>query len=427
LAPTSRGGGIASGDDGRKARRLGARMVVLSWLAYNMTFGLAFGSYGTFVTTFETKFQVTRSVSTLGLPLVLLSLALLAPFVGGLIGRISIRAMMIAGAALSAAGYLLLDFADGMGPVLADYALLIGPGAVLLGALLPSVLVTNWYDTGRGRALGIVNMPLLVGIVPPVSYWMTDHLGIGIVFAVMAAAMLALVPVLFLVVDRPADRGLRPIGAGSAADGEPLAPVPVGYRAIARQPTYWMVALTGCVMSGGAVTMVTHFVAMAVGWGIDPTRAALLVTAVGFMGVVGSPLFGFVADRIGGSSSLALNAALQAAMWLLMLSHPAFPLLLTITAILGTASGGMVPAMNTALSERFGAENIGRTYGLFVFINLPFTVGLPALTGYLFDATGGYTAAFIGIAAALSLVAAMGLALRIAEGRARRAVALPSA
>jgi MFS family permease len=86
-------------------------------------------------------------------------------------------------------------------------------------------------------------------------------------------------------------------------------------------------------------------------------------------------------------------------------------LLLTIAAGLGLTTGGMNAAVSTALSESFGAENFGHTYGLFVFVNLPFIVGLAPLAGYLFVLTGSYAAPFGGQVAALCVVAAMGAIL----------------
>jgi MFS family permease len=169
------------------------------------------------------------------------------------------------------------------------------------------------------------------------------------------------------------------------------------------------VVISGCIMSGGSMMIVTHIAAMAVGWGVDPARASLLVAAVGGVGMVGSPLFGRLADKIGGTSALALSAAAQAVLFALLITHPPFPLLLAIAAGLGLAIGGTNATVGTAFSEGFGAGNFGHTYGLFVFVNLPFIVGVAPLAGYLFVLTGSYALPFAGQAAALCVVTAIGV------------------
>jgi MFS family permease len=384
-------------------------MTGVAFLAQNAMSGLVIGSFGPLVTTFEARFHVGRSVSTLGVPLVLLSLGLLAPVIGLLLRHLAIRTMMVAGAVLCLAGFALLALASNMTTILWAYGLLLGPGYALLGSMLPSALVSNWFVSGRGRALGIVNMPLMVGIVPIVASWLLRNFGLSATYAAMAAAMLCLLPALFLVVDKPEQRGLRPVGAVA-----PVGPAPkqtMTYGRLIREPAYWAVALSGCILAGGAIMIVTHIAPMAIGWGINPARAALLVAAIGGIGALGSPLFGWLADKLGGTSALALNAGTQAILFTLLLTHPSFILLLAIAAGLGLTTGGMNAAVSTALSERFGPENFGHTYGLFVFVNLPFIVGLAPLAGYLFVVTGSYAVPFGGQVAALCVVAAMGAIL----------------
>src|SRR6202007_673058 len=115
------------------------------------------------------RFHVDRSLSALGVPLLLLALAIGAPIIGAVVHRVGTRVLMTAGAGLSAAGYVLLMMAPNIYVVLASYALLIGPGYALLGAMLPSTLISHWYEQGRGRALGIINMPALLAVVPLIA------------------------------------------------------------------------------------------------------------------------------------------------------------------------------------------------------------------------------------------------------------------
>jgi MFS family permease len=411
--PTDR----ALGGTERQARQIGFRMTVIAFLAQNAMSGLVIGSFGQLVTTFEARFHVARSVSTLGVPLVLLPLGLLAPLIGVLLRRVSIRTMMLAGAVLSLSGFALLALANTMATILWAYGLLLGPGYALLGSVLPSALVSNWFVYGRGRALGIVNMPLMLSVVPPVSSWLLMNFGLRATYASMAVAMLCLLPALFFVVDKPEQLGLRPVGMVEPASSAPVQTIT--YGRLIREPAYWAVAISGCILSGGAIIIVTHIAPMAVGWGISPARASLLVAAVGGVGMLGSPLFGRLADRLGGTSALALNAGAQAILFALLIAHPSFMLLLAVAAGLGLTIGGTNASVGTALSEDFGPENFGHTYGLYVFVNLPFMVGLAPLAGYLFVVTGSYAVPLGGQVAALCVVAAIGVVSRKNKSRSR--------
>ena len=79
---------------------LAARMAAIAFLSYNLTIGCIFGSYSVMMGPIEVKLGLTRDVSSLGIPLILLAIALSAPVVGILVGKVSIRLLMMLGALL---------------------------------------------------------------------------------------------------------------------------------------------------------------------------------------------------------------------------------------------------------------------------------------------------------------------------------------
>lgn len=391
----------------REARSRGRRMTFLAWLAQNVAIGLTIGVYGTLITSFERSYGVNRSVSTLGISFVLLSFALVGPIAGTLLHRISIKGAMVAGAALSTIGYGLASSASSMTTVLICYGLLIGPGAALLGGMLPSALISNWFETGRGRALGIVNMPLLVAVAPLVSSWILLNFGLSAVFSVLAVVMLCLIPLMLLIVDHPSKKGLLPVGSGSGS-GQDTNQALFAYSALVRMPIFWRILALGCVMAGGGSIMGVHIVPMAIGLGVEPSQAALLLASIGALGILGSPFFGMIADRLGGLAALSLNAILQALLWSALLIQPSFPLLLLISSGLGLTAGGMIASLGSTFSEYFGTSNFGRAYGLFALCCLPFTVGGPMIAGHLFSTQGSYLVPFSVQIVALILVSVLG-------------------
>lgn len=403
--------------DSAAAIRLSRRMLLLAALCQNVAMGLMFGSFGTFVVAIEEAMRVDRGLSTLGVALTILAIGLISPFIGLLMRRFGLRALLMAGASLCALGYAGAAAAADIAWLLACYALLVGPGIALLGLAVPSALVANWFVEGRGRAIGIVNMPILVALLPPVVATVTLTVGLGGAYLILASGAALLVPVLSFVIDRPEDVGLAPRGRGEAIVGEMLDPM--GAVSLLRTRDYVLLAVTAAIIAGGGATISTHVMPLAVGQGVPPSLAALLISLLGFAGIMGSFGYGALADRIGGGRALSLNAGVQALLWLGLLVPMPFSLRALLIAAIGINSGGIIAAIATALSQRFGTASLGGALGLWSLMNLPFTVALPPLAGALFAWTGGYVLPFtfqIGLFSLAALLPWFG-SLRLRAGR----------
>jgi MFS family permease len=373
---------------------LASRMTAIAFLAYNLVMGCIFGSYGVLMEPIEAKLGLTRDVSSLGIPLLLLAISLLAPIVGVYAARISIRLLMILGALLLAAGFAMLAMAANVTVFLAAYGLLMGPGACLLGTMLPATLVTRWYTVNRGRALGIVNMPLLsAGISPLVAVVLTRY-GLTSTYEMLAVMMLLLV--LLFVVDFPPDKidqHDRPSTAGLRGDPG------MSTRDVFRSGRFWTLSLAYAAIMVGATVLAAHIVPMAMAWGIDATKSATLLTFSSLGGMAGSVIFGWVADRLGGALTLVILCVDSAILWSLMLLHPPFATIALLAALIGLHGSAVVAVVSLALSQRFGQANYGRLFGLSNLVNLPLMVlGVP-IAGHLYVRTGSYMSAMLGLIA----------------------------
>lgn len=392
------------GTDSPEAVRLSRRMVTIAAVSQNVAIGLTFGSFGTLVVGIERTMHVGRGLSTLGAALAILTMGLLSPFLGALMQRFGLRTLLMAGAVATAVGYAVAATATGIVGLLLAYAVFIGPGIALLGMAVPSALVANWFVAGRGRALGIVNMPLVVAALPPIAAMLMLSFGLRGTYITLAVIAVALVPLLLLVIDKPEQVGLTARGGGGTHDG-PGEPA-MGIGALIRTRDYWLLGGAAAILGGAGASLATHIVALAIGQGVAPPLAATLLSVLGGAGVLGSLGYGSLADRIGGWRALSLNAAIQAVLWLGLLVPMAFPLRMLLVAAIGLNSGGMVASIVTAYSQRFGPASIGGALGLWSLVSLPFTVAMPPLTGALYVAAGNYGLAF-SIQIALFCVAAV--------------------
>jgi MFS family permease len=398
---------------------LAGRMAAVAFLHYNLTLACTWGSFSVLLSAVETRLGVGRELSTLAVPLLNLATAGLAPIVGGLAARISLRLVMIVGAALNVAGFALLALTHSYPLYLFAFGALIGP-AMAIGVVMPPTLVTRWHQVNRGRALGIVTTPVVVAIVPLLSSWMLQAHGLVATYAMLAVlAVLPLAADLFIAepsAEAASAHGHALAHGGGAADVAAAASAPP----FARAPPFWAFTLSFMACAAGSIVLTAHMAPMARAWGFSATLAATLLSVQAFAGMAGTVVFGWIADRLGGARAFALLTFDTAVLIALLLLHPPFPLTAALIAVIGLHGAGAVPVMSAALSESFGAQSFSRAYGLANLINLPVSVVCVPAAALVFARTGSYSGAIVAISA-FSLLASF---LVFMAGRARPAPAL---
>lgn len=399
---------------------LAGRMAVLAFVAQNAGVGFMFGSFGLLLEPVEARLGIGRDTSSLGMALVMLGMALSAPLVGTLSARMSLRLLMMAGAAMSAAGYALLAMAGSVALYLAAYGLLIGPGLALLATVSPATLVTRWFEQGRGRALGLVHMPLMVAATPLLCAAVLRTAGLTATYLMLAAGMALMLLPLLGVVDRPphraGDDAAGPAIAGRAIDDPADEP-------LLRQPAFWLLTLAAAAISTGGTLLVTHLAPMVAGWGESVAQGATLLSAMALAGIAGSLTFGWLADRLGGATAMAINCVDQAVLWGILLLRPPFPVMLIVVALIGMHGAAITAIFGLALSQRFGAANFGRAFGLSNLLTLPFLVAGVPIGAWFFVTTGSYAGA---LASQIGFYL-VGAVAAFATARAQPAAALSSA
>jgi MFS family permease len=368
---------------------LAGLMIALAFLAQNMAVGLGFGAYGTLVETVQKDFTTTRALAASALSVMALAMGLLAPVVGNAMKHWRLRYTMMAGALLCAIGYATLAFVTNIYVLLAVFAVLIGPGACLLGPLPASTLVSNWVsEKSRGRALGFVNMPLFVCIFPFVTARVLNVAGLSSVFLLLAALMAALVPLLMLIVDRPTTVA---VNCGSAE----VFTSAVDNTGLLRRPAFLILALGSGLIVATGMTMVTHIVSIGLDRGIALPSASLLLSAFGISGAGGAYLFGWLADRASVRIALATVAFLCLPALVAIIQTSAFLPLLLSAALLGLCTSSITGLQGTAIGAWLGKANFSRAMGLVYLFQVPFLFGAAPLAGFLFDRTGSYRAAIL--------------------------------
>ncbi|WP_298400693.1 MFS transporter [Sphingobium sp.] len=366
----------------------GRHMVILVFILLNCSLGVNFAAYGALVDAIETSFATTRALAAAGLSMLTLALGLLSPLVGGLMRRTSIRTLMLAGITLNALGYLLLTQVDRIGFMLAVYMLMIGPGFALSGPVPCTAVIANWFDGGRGKALGIVNMPIGNTLMPLLAAALLATYGLRATFLGEALLLLAMLPLAWLIVDHPDQ---KPERRDAVDDANPPQDHPMTARQILRSPPFLLLTIGVSLLSAAGLVMVTHIVALAIDRGIALAPASLLLSAFGFAGVIGAPLFGWIADRVGGGRAFALLALVQIPAWLGLIGAGAsLPILLCLAFAIGLCSNAILPLFGSTMGSWLGSANVGLGMGLCYLLQIPFMFGAGPLAGAMFDHFGSY-------------------------------------
>jgi cyanate permease len=377
-------------------------MAIRAFFCQNVASGCAFGGFGVTVIPLQEQFGVSRGMATLGLALSVLVIGLTSPFIATLFGRFGLRRTMSAGVLLSGLGYALLSVAPSMEAVLLIYALPIGIGFTMFGPLAASVLTGNWFQKNAGMALGFVNMPLFLALLPIIGQIVIRDHGLAPFYLIMAALHLFLLLLTLSIVDAPID-------VAEEEQGPQSTPSQAAWTmaAVMRQPIFWASVVGGGLLSAAGIIGVTHLFALGLEQGVPPEQAAMLASLLGAASVIGSLLVGFLCGRIGPSQTLTLIGAGFALSWLVLMITPDIRYMAAAAIVMGTCTAGIFPAVTMVSARAFGQASVARVVGVYSLLATPPSFLLPPLAGVLHDAAGGYqpvAASIVGGCVAVTLI-----------------------
>ena len=339
------------------------------------------------------RFEISLAVTIQGVVA-----AVLGPALGVLLMRHSMRALMIGGAVVFAAGLFMLAEAQSLRDLYVAYGFVVAAGMTIAGPLPCAALVVEWFDERRGMALGISQLGATFGgsVFVPLATWMVDVHGWRAAANLFGALALLLLPTIMLLTVRR-----REAASGTAAP----TPAPT-LRDMLRQPMFWAIV---CVFGFAfaslfAITQTLHSHVTDIG--LSTTTAAAAVAVMTALGAAAKPLFGWLADHVGAKGATWLCLGLQIGGLLGLLGSDARPAVIASAAVFGLGYGGIAPLMAMLVSAAFGAHAIAKALGLLSACLLPFNLfGFPFAT-YMYERSGSYAPAFLSFVALCVLAAA---------------------
>ena len=299
-------------EDGLESRAGGlhyAWLIVAAGFTAQMISSLSMQGLATYAAPLRHDFGWTSAQTAIGRSIQAVD-SVLGPLSGWLVDRWGARIMMLSGVTMYLAAFSILGAMQSLGHFYVA-CMLMGLANSLLGLLIVSQLVNNWFVRKRSSAMGlavagfavsgIVLLPLIV-FAQDTFGWRATAFGTG------ALIFLIGMPIMLLVRSSPEEAGMSAYGAGASnASGASAASLGMGFRDALAAGSFWM--------STGALTLATiHQAALIVHLfpylEIIESRAmaGLLLALVNVFNLLGRVLGGVLGDAISKGRLLALGA-----------------------------------------------------------------------------------------------------------------------
>jgi MFS family permease len=336
----------------------------------------------------QADFGVPRGEASLPYTLTMIGFGLGGIVMGRLADRFGIVLPVICGAVALGLGYGLSGLVGSIWLLALAQGLLGFGSAATFGPLMTDI--SHWFVRRRGIAVAIASCGnYLAGVVwPPViqhfiatNGWRPTQIGIGLICVV---TMAPLVPLL---------RGRAP-----AHHATEVGVTTLGARTslgISTNALMVLLSIAGVACCVAMAMPQVHIVAYCGDLGYGPARGAEMLSMMLGFGLISRIVGGFIADRIGGVATLLISSSLQGVALFLYLFFDGLYSLYVISALFGLFQGSLVPMYAIIVREYFSPREAGVRLGVVLMATLGGMALGGWMSGWIFDLTGSYQAAFL--------------------------------
>jgi MFS transporter, OFA family, oxalate/formate antiporter len=338
----------------------------------------------------------------------------LSPFQAYLVDRFGPRILISIGALLSGGSWLLSAYVDNIWALYFTYGVLggFGTGIIYVGII---GLMVRWFPDRRGLATGLAaagygfgafftsfpidSMIKSSGYAHTLVVW-------GIIPAIIgvAAAQWLRLP--------PADYSVRNL-APAAVIATPQSKRDYSPREMLQNPIFYLLFLMMSLMSTSGLMVTSNVGPFAKEFGVADVLVLgmaalpLSLTLSRVTNGLTRPFFGWVSDRIGRETTMALAFSLEAVAILILFAFIHRPVLFVVlTGLVFFGWGEIFSLFPSTLTDTFGSRFAATNYGfLYIAQGIGSILGGP-VAAFLKQTTGSWTIVFI-VVAALDILTAV--------------------
>jgi MFS family permease len=344
------------------------------------------------------------------------------PLAGMALDRFRVRLVASVGTVVLVASLALTALVRNFWEFALVYGVLVPIGLAGTGPVIASGVVARWFSRRRGTALSVLASASMTGmslLVPAVT-WLILTYGWRHTYMFIAGGILVVVlPLcLWVVRDSPESIGLTADGAPPEPAGRARAEARVGGGEAVQTLAFWQLAGSFFTCGFSMSLLSAHGIPMLTDHGYTPMFASWALGVLGGSSIGFTVMLGALSDRFGRRPVLAAIYAGRILIFAGFFLIRDNPLAILAVAVLGgitmAGTGSMTSALTADIYGRFSVSSV------FGWIFLAHQTGSALgswLAGALFEATGGYGAAYALACGFLACAAVV--ALRIDSGARR--------
>ena len=373
----------------------GYRVVAATFVAQALAIGLSIYLYPVFMSAIEGEYDLSRSQSSMGIGLLLVTGAIIGPWVGHRIDKGSPKKVMFVGGLMIGGSLIFISQSSNLIATVMAWVLGVGIGQSLLGVIPAMAILANWFVDKRGTMIAIAAIgtsfggaivPLLSSALIGAGDWRRALLILGCGCIIISAVV-----TLFGIIKNPEMVGHYPDGKSKPDASITTEKESTSIKSILVEARFWMVALSFAIISASMIALMTHMVPWATNKGFEQQDAVRLLALAALVIIPGKVFFGYLNDRKGPKIAAILAVAIMCFGWVLVRSSSTFWLFSTGASLFFFAASATLPCKAGYVGRVWGTKRFGMITGFVLLISTIFTFILPLSVGVVFDATGSYT------------------------------------
>jgi MFS family permease len=301
---------------------------------------------------------------------------------GWIVDRFGPRRMMMIGVLMAGGALVGLGWISSLGMFYFFY-FFNALGYVCGGPLPNQVLMTQWFDRSRGKAMGFAYLGIGIGgaSVPWISHALVQHFGWQMALRILGLLIVVVSFPLALFVKEPSRMRTTVESVTS----------PTPKSAFKQMPFYLLTLGSMCSIAAVSGTQQNLKLLLSLDRHFTQRESAMVLSLVLAFSISGRLLMGWLADRFSKKYVMLLTYLLVAAGIPLLFLGTTRLVLYASAAIFGIGLGGDYMIIPLMTAEIFGSEILGRLLGVILTAGGIAEAAAPWLIGRLRDATGSYS------------------------------------
>jgi MFS family permease len=334
----------------------------------------------------QTEFGAGRAEASLPYTATMVGFALGNVFVGRAVDRVGYWKPALIASLVLAIGFALASMVTSIVQFTLVHVIIGLGSSVIFGPLMADI--SHWFERRRGVAVAIAAAGnYLAGTLWPIVIpYMMDDGGWRFVYLASGAICLVTMAPLALMLrrERP-HRSEHEVSTARLVQQISLSPGAL--------QALLVVAGLGCCVAMSMPQV--HIVAYCVDLGYGVARGGEMLSIMLAAGVVSRLASGFLADRIGGVKTLLVGSTLQCLSLFLYIPFDGLVSLYVVSLVFGLSQGGIVPAYAIIVREYMPAAEAGQRIGIVILATIAGMALGGWMSGWIYDLTGSYAAAFM--------------------------------